>query len=122
MPDSVIKIISLKKGNITIKIVDVPDIFSHKYIYMARSQNSFIKKQREKKKLMKRKLKEEKKKERQENSAKGGDLADMMAYVDEFGNITSESPEEADKRKKAEEELLKKQEAERRKRDADRSE
>jgi S-adenosylmethionine hydrolase len=65
---------------------------------MARSQNSFIKKQREKKRLMKRKMKEEKKKERQENSVKGGKLADMMAYVDEFGNITSESPEEEKRR------------------------
>jgi S-adenosylmethionine hydrolase len=84
---------------------------------MARSQNSFIKKQREKKKQMKKKLKEERKKERQENSVKGGDLADMMAYVDEFGNITSESPEEAEKRKKEEEEKRKKDELERRRRE-----
>jgi len=69
---------------------------------MARSQNSFIKKQREKKKQMKRKLKEERKKERQENSAKGGDLSDMMAYVDEFGNITSEPPGSTKDEKKVE--------------------
>ena len=59
---------------------------------MARSQNSFIKKQKEKQRQMKKKEKEERKKERQENNAKGGDLSDMMAYVDEFGNITSEPP------------------------------
>ena len=41
---------------------------------MARSQNSFIKKQKE-------------------NNAKGGDLSDMMAYLDENGNIISEPPE-----------------------------
>ena len=43
--------------------------------------------------MLKRKQKEEKKKERLENNAKGGDLSDMMAYVDEFGNITNEPPE-----------------------------
>jgi len=60
---------------------------------MARSQNSFIKKQKEKKRELKKKEKEARKKERQENNAKGGDLEDMMAYVDEFGNISSEPPE-----------------------------
>jgi len=65
---------------------------------MSRSQNSFIKKQREKKKAQKRKEKEERKKERQENNNKGGDLSNMMAYVDEFGNITSEPPASEDKK------------------------
>jgi len=60
---------------------------------MARSQNSFIKKQKEKKKLKKKEDKLQRKKERQENS-KGGNLEDMIAYVDEFGNITSTPPEE----------------------------
>ena len=60
---------------------------------MGRSQNSFIKNQKEKKRLQKRKEKEEKKKERQENNAKGGDLSDMIAYVDEFGNIVDTPPE-----------------------------
>lgn len=61
---------------------------------MSRSQNSFIKNQKEKKRLQKRKEKEEKKKERQENNAKGGDLSDMMAYVDDYGNIVETPPEE----------------------------
>lgn len=61
---------------------------------MGRSQNSFIKKQKEKKKLQKKKEKEEKRKERKENNAKGGDLSDMMAYLDEHGNITDTPPEE----------------------------
>ncbi|MCG8319941.1 MAG: cold-shock protein [Cytophagales bacterium] len=60
---------------------------------MARSQNSFIKKQKEKKKQMKKKEKEERRKERKENNAKGGDLSDMMAYLDEDGNIVSAPPE-----------------------------
>ncbi len=59
---------------------------------MGSTQNRFIKQQKEKKKQQKKKEKEERKKERQENNAKGGDLSDMMAYVDEFGNITSEPP------------------------------
>ena len=64
---------------------------------MARSQNSFIKQQKEKKKQQKKKEKEARKKERQENNAKGGGLEDMMAYVDEFGNITSTPPEGQEK-------------------------
>ncbi len=65
---------------------------------MGRSQNSFIKRQKEKKKQQKKKAKEERKMERQENKVKGGDLSDMMAYVDEFGNITSEPPESPEKK------------------------
>ena len=61
---------------------------------MSRSQNKFIKNQREKKKAQKRKQKEERRKERRENNLKGGELEDMIAYVDEFGNITSEPPED----------------------------
>ena len=62
---------------------------------MGRSQNSFIKSQKEKKRLQKRKEKEEKKKERQENNSKGGGLDDMIAYLDENGNIVDTPPEEA---------------------------
>ena len=61
---------------------------------MGRSQNSFIKRQKEKKRQLKKKQKEERRKERQENKTKGGDLSDMMAYVDSEGNITSVPPEE----------------------------
>lgn len=61
---------------------------------MAKSQNSFIKAQKEKKKAQKKKEKEEKKQERRENNLKGGDLSDMMAYVDAYGNVVSGSPED----------------------------
>lgn len=67
---------------------------------MSKSQNSFIKNQKEKKRMMKKKEKEERKRERQENNNKGGDLSDMMAYVDEFGNILSEPPVEKTEKKK----------------------
>lgn len=60
---------------------------------MGRSQNSFMKKQRERQKQKKKDEKEQRKQERKESST-GGDLDDMIAYVDEFGNITSTPPDE----------------------------
>jgi cold shock CspA family protein len=59
---------------------------------MARSQETFNKKEREKNKQKKRKDKEEKKEERKANNKKTS-LDDMMAYVDEFGRITSTPPD-----------------------------
>lgn len=59
---------------------------------MARSQQSFSKQEKEKKKAQKRKQKQEKKEERKAQ-AKSGDLDSMMAYVDEFGNITDTPPD-----------------------------
>ncbi|KEO73985.1 hypothetical protein [Anditalea andensis] len=60
---------------------------------MGRSNNSFIKKQKADKKAKKRKEKFENRLERkgQESSGK---LEDMIAYVDEFGNISDTPPEE----------------------------
>src|SRR5690242_16070201 len=51
------------------------------------------KKDREKKKQQEKKLKEQKKQERKENNDKGKDLADMMAYLDENGNLSSTPPD-----------------------------
>ena len=59
---------------------------------MASSNNSYIKKQKELQRKKNKQEKVERKKERQKNS-KGGALENMMAYVDEFGNITSTAPE-----------------------------
>jgi cold shock CspA family protein len=50
------------------------------------------KKEREKKKQQLKKEKEEKKKERKENS-KGSNLDDMLAYIDENGNISATPPD-----------------------------
>lgn len=58
---------------------------------MAKSNNAFIKKQKELLRKKKQQEKMERKKERQKNSP-GGGLENMMAYVDEFGNITSVPP------------------------------
>ena len=58
---------------------------------MAGPNNRYIKKQKAEKKLKKRKEKEQKKIARKENSS-GGSFESMIAYVDKFGNITSEPP------------------------------
>ena len=60
---------------------------------MAGPNNSYIKKQKTEKRLKKRREKEQKKVQRKENSP-GGGLENMIAYVDKFGKITDEKPEE----------------------------
>ncbi|PUZ26158.1 hypothetical protein DCC81_18145 [Chitinophaga parva] len=55
---------------------------------MAKSQASFAKKQREKKKLQNQQAKKEKMQERKDHKEKGKSLEDMMAYLDENGNLT----------------------------------
>jgi hypothetical protein len=59
---------------------------------MAKSNNAYIKKQKELQRKKKREEKVERKNERKKNSA-GGSLENMLAYVDEFGNLTSQPPE-----------------------------
>jgi cold shock CspA family protein len=51
------------------------------------------KKEREKKKKQKRNEKAERKKEQKENTNKGGDQASMIAYVDEYGNLSDTPPD-----------------------------
>lgn len=58
---------------------------------MAKSQETFSKKEKEKKRLKKRQDKAEKLEERRKNSA-GGGLDNMMAYLDEDGNIVDAPP------------------------------
>lgn len=60
---------------------------------MARSQETSSKKENEKKRIAKRKLKEEKKEERKANSSSGKSLDEMMAYIDENGNIVATPPD-----------------------------
>lgn len=66
---------------------------------MAKSTETFNKKEKEKKRLKKQQEKKEKALERKNSSDKGKSLEDMMAYVDEYGNITS-TPPDPDKKKK----------------------
>jgi cold shock CspA family protein len=65
---------------------------------MAKSQETFSKKEKEKKKLRKRQDKAMKREERKANSG-GGNLEDMIAYVDEFGNIVDTPPDPTQKKK-----------------------
>lgn len=66
---------------------------------MGRSQESFNKKEREKKKDKKKKDKMKRREEVREESSKGKSLDDMLAYVDEDGNITSTPPDPSKKKK-----------------------
>lgn len=59
---------------------------------MAKSQATFMKKQLVKNKQKKKEDKEQRKQDRQQNSS-GGDLDNMLAYVNEFGEIVSTPPE-----------------------------
>src|SRR5690242_919662 len=55
--------------------------------------DTFNKKELQKKRKQKQKEKEERKAERKANTKTGQSLEDMMAYVDENGNITSTPPD-----------------------------
>jgi cold shock CspA family protein len=72
---------------------------------MAKSQDTFSKKEKEKKRLQKRKEKEQKRAERKANSKQGQSLDEMMAYVDENGNISDTPPDPTKKRKIKEEDI-----------------
>ncbi|TXB65860.1 cold shock domain-containing protein [Vicingus serpentipes] len=65
---------------------------------MAKSQQTYNKKEKEKKRLKKRKDKLEKKEERKANST-GGDFDSMIAYVDENGMITDTPPDPTKKKR-----------------------
>lgn len=65
---------------------------------MAKSQETYSKKEKEKKKLRKRQDKAAKREERKAN-ATSGSLDDMIAYVDEFGNIVDTPPDPTKKKK-----------------------
>jgi cold shock CspA family protein len=60
---------------------------------MAKSKETFNKKEKEKKRQKQKQEKREKMEERKANASKGKSLDDMMAYVDENGNISSTPPD-----------------------------
>lgn len=72
---------------------------------MGRSSETFSKKENEKKRLKKQKDKKERAEERKANASKGKSLDEMMAYVDEDGNITSTPPDPTKKKKILSEEI-----------------
>ena len=70
---------------------------------MGRPQESFHKKENEQKKAKKKEEKERKKEERKASGGKKG-LDEMMAYLDEDGNITSTPPDPLKKKKEIKQE------------------
>jgi cold shock CspA family protein len=64
---------------------------------MAKPQNSYSKQDNEKKRLKKRQEKSQKKEDRKLSGESG--LDNMIAYVDEYGNITSTPPDPTKKLK-----------------------
>ena len=62
---------------------------------MAKSNQSFNKREKEKQKAKERQEKRERAEERKANAKKGQALEDMMAYIDENGNLSSTPPDPA---------------------------
>jgi len=62
---------------------------------MAKSQESYNKKEKEKKRLKKKREKAERREQRKLEKAESGPLSfeDQISYVDENGNLTSEKPD-----------------------------
>lgn len=73
---------------------------------MAKSQQSSNKGEFEKKKLQKKKEKEQRKEERKAAAKDGKSFEDMLAYVDENGNITSTPPDPTKKKVIKEEDIV----------------
>ncbi len=66
---------------------------------MAKSRETFNKKEKEKLRQKKKQEKLDKKEFRKSNTEKSTDFEDMIAYVDEFGNLTSTPPDPTKKKK-----------------------
>ncbi len=64
---------------------------------MGKSTETFSKKEREKTRARKNKEKKEKAEDRKSSGGKGKSLEDMMAYVDQYGNISSTPPDPSKK-------------------------
>jgi cold shock CspA family protein len=60
---------------------------------MAKSKETFNKREKEKRRQKEKREKREKMEERRANQPKGRSLDDMLAYIDEDGNITSTPPD-----------------------------
>jgi len=65
---------------------------------MARSKETFNKRDKQQKRLKRQSDKLQKKEERKANAKKGKSLEEMMAYIDENGNITDRPPDPRNKK------------------------
>jgi hypothetical protein len=72
-------------------------LFLHKIVAMAKSRETFNKRNRELKKQKQKEDKLQKKEERKSQGSSGKNLEDMLAYVDENGNLSSTPPEQSSK-------------------------
>ena len=59
---------------------------------MARKKETYNKREKDKKRIKQRMDKAEKKEQRKANSSKGKSLEDMLAYIDENGNLSPVRP------------------------------
>ncbi|EOZ98579.1 Cold shock protein CspA [Indibacter alkaliphilus LW1] len=73
---------------------------------MAKSRETFNKKEKEKQRQKKKQEKLDKKEARKSGNDKSTDFEDMIAYVDEFGNITSTPPDPTKKKKEIDAESI----------------
>jgi cold shock CspA family protein len=73
-------------------VLKITTIFTLKQS-MAKSKETFNKREKEKKRLKQKQEKREKMEERKANAGRGKSLDEMMAYIDEHGNITSTPPD-----------------------------
>lgn len=65
---------------------------------MAKPKETYNKKEKEKKRQKQKQEKKEKMEERKANATKGKSLEDMMAYIDENGNISDTPPDPRNKK------------------------
>jgi cold shock CspA family protein len=73
-------------------------VFIHLTLIMAKSKETFNKREKEKQRQQQKRQKREKMEERKANGSKSKSLDDMMAYIDENGNITSTPPDPSRKK------------------------
>lgn len=85
---------------------DCPGYSLKQHIIMAKSKESFNKREKEKLRIKQRQDKQERKEERKSQAKKGQSLDDMMAYIDENGNITDTPPDPSKRKEISHEDIV----------------
>ncbi|MER3470033.1 MAG: DNA-binding protein [Chitinophagaceae bacterium] len=73
---------------------------------MAKSKETFNKREKEKQRIKQKQEKREKMEERKAINKKSSSLSDMMAYIDENGNLTDTPPDPRKKKEFLQEEMI----------------
>ncbi len=76
------------------------------FTHMSKSKETYNKKEIEKRKLQKKKEKQLRADDRKANAKKGNSLEDMLAYVDENGNLSSTPPDPTKRKQIKEDDIL----------------